>query len=60
MSKRGKRLTRDQKIMVKSQGLDPKKYLLLNDLGERLLLKEKNADVRYLLDKPQKGVKKRV
>ncbi len=49
---RGKRLTRDQKIMLSKQDYDPKAYLLLYDLGEQLLLKEKNSDVRVLVDKP--------
>lgn len=52
MSNRGKRLTRDQKIMVGKQGYDPKAYLLLYDCGENLLLKEKKSDVRVLVDKP--------
>jgi len=50
--KRGKRLTREQKILLSNQGYDPKAYLLLYDLGSRLLLREKKTDVRVLLDKP--------
>lgn len=48
---RAKRLTRDQKIMVKKQGYDPNAYHLLFDLDEQLLLKEKKSDVRVLVDK---------
>ena len=52
MSKRGKRLTRDQKIMLNKQGFDPKDYLLLYDLEEQLLLKKRKTDERVLVDKP--------
>ncbi len=50
--KQPKRLTREQKIMLSEQGFNPKAYLMLYDLGERLLLLEKKTDKRILVDKP--------
>ena len=52
MSNRGKRLTRDQKIMLSKQGYDPKTYLLLFELDDKLLLKNRKTDERILVDKP--------
>lgn len=49
---RAKRLTRDQKIMLTKQGYNPKEYLLLRELDEHLLLREKKSDVQVLVDKP--------
>ena len=52
MKDRGKRLTRNQKIMLAAKGYDPKEYLLLSDMENTILLKERKSDKQVLVDKP--------
>jgi len=52
--KRSKRLTRQQKILLAKLGYDPKKYRLLNELDETLVLLDKEKSLPVVVYKAGK------
>ena len=50
--KQGKRLTRDQKILLSKHGYDPKKYLLRAENGNMLILNDKQTCEPLYVEKP--------
>ena len=50
--KRPKRNTRKQKILLSSMGYDPKRYTLLYELDNCLVLRDKVKELDMVVDKP--------
>lgn len=53
--KRPRRLTRDQKILLRKLGYDPSAYLLAFDLDHSFVLRDKNTDATVVVNKDGAG-----
>ena len=49
--KQPKRNTRKQKILLSSMGYDPKRYTLLYELDNCLVLRDREKDIDVVVDK---------
>lgn len=49
--KQAKKLTRQQKIMLADRGYEPRRYALLNDLPNTLVLRDKYTGLIEVVDK---------